>query len=122
MPFPNEHARALSAPSRPDTARQKHTTLNSTSRHHVFYIKGRASTLGSWRYAKAAWSIDEAREHCKEQPGTFEPVIEVKSGRTRLPGMAAFATAFTPDRTLLVGGDGIAVEEFLSKPAEHRVH
>ena len=33
--------------------------------------------------------------------------------------MAAFAGVFQPDRSLLVGGDGIAVEEFLSKPVEY---
>jgi len=49
--------------------------------------------------------------------------IEVKSGRTPevLPGLSAFAAAFHPGRTLLVGGDGIAVEEFLAKPASHWV-
>ena len=49
--------------------------------------------------------------------------IEVKSGRARdtLPGMAAFADAFQPTRKLLVGGDGIEVEEFLSKPVAHWV-
>lgn len=42
--------------------------------------------------------------------------IEVKGGRapTALPGMQAFAAAFKPKRTLLVGGDGIPVEQFLS--------
>ncbi|MEW6169660.1 MAG: DUF4143 domain-containing protein [Pseudomonadota bacterium] len=47
--------------------------------------------------------------------------IEVKSGRTReIPaGMAAFAEAFRPKRTLLVGGDGIALEEFLAHPVAH---
>ena len=47
--------------------------------------------------------------------------IEVKSGRTRetLTGMDAFAEAFKPARTLLVGADGIAIEEFLARPAEH---
>ena len=49
--------------------------------------------------------------------------IEVKSGqaRTSLPGMSAFAQAFHPDRTLVVGQDGIALEEFLSKPVDHWV-
>lgn len=49
--------------------------------------------------------------------------VEVKSGRSpgSLPGMAAFGEAFGPDRRLLVGGDGIPVEEFLSRPAEHWV-
>ncbi|SMP82712.1 hypothetical protein SAMN06295888_1565 [Desulfonatronum zhilinae] len=44
--------------------------------------------------------------------------IEIKSGRRRdaLPGMAAFVEAFQPDRTLLVGGDGIELEAFLSRP------
>jgi predicted AAA+ superfamily ATPase len=47
--------------------------------------------------------------------------IEVKSTRSRdtLPGMAAFADAFRPTRKLLVGGDGIALDEFLSRPVEH---
>jgi predicted AAA+ superfamily ATPase len=49
--------------------------------------------------------------------------IDVKSGRSpeSLPGMSAFVAAFHPDRTLLVGGDGIAVEEFLARPATHWV-
>jgi uncharacterized protein len=47
--------------------------------------------------------------------------IEVKSGRApnALPGMAAFADAFRPTRTLLVGGGGIRLAEFLSQPVEH---
>lgn len=47
--------------------------------------------------------------------------IEVKSGRApeTLPGMQAFNEAFKPDRLLLVGGDGIAVEDFLRLPIEH---
>lgn len=46
--------------------------------------------------------------------------IEVKSGRRRdgLPGMEAFAQAFRPARRLLIGADGIALEEFLSRPVE----
>ena len=41
--------------------------------------------------------------------------IEVKSGRSAsaLPGMQAFNAAFKPDRMLLVGGNGIPLEEFL---------
>ena len=46
--------------------------------------------------------------------------IEVKSGRApdALPGLGAFAEAFKPKRTLLVGGDGIPLAEFLTKPVE----
>lgn len=44
--------------------------------------------------------------------------IEVKSGRIRdiQPGLAAFAQAFKPARKLLVGDDGIRVEDFLLAP------
>lgn len=55
--------------------------------------------------------------------GRWLTAFEVKSARTRdaLPGMAAFSTAWKPQRQLLVGGDGIPVEEFLGRPAEHWV-
>jgi hypothetical protein len=36
-----------------------------------------------------------------------------------LPGMEIFARSFKPKRQLLVGGQGIALEEFLSYPAGH---
>lgn len=56
--------------------------------------------------------------------GRMLVAIEVKSGRapTALPGLAAFAEAFRPNRTLLVGGDGIPVAEFLDQPVEHWLH
>jgi predicted AAA+ superfamily ATPase len=45
--------------------------------------------------------------------------IEVKSGRNleRPVGMEAFARAFHPQRTLLVGETGIPIDEFLLQPA-----
>lgn len=55
--------------------------------------------------------------------GRTVTAIEVKSGRSRdaQPGLAAFAAAFKAKRKLLVGGDGIPVEEFLGAPAEQWV-
>lgn len=46
--------------------------------------------------------------------------IEVKSGRapSAFPGLADFAAAFTPTRTLIVGGAGLPLEEFLRAPVE----
>lgn len=43
--------------------------------------------------------------------------LEVKSARApdMLPGMKIFAETFRPDRTLLVGGDGISVGDFLAR-------
>ena len=47
--------------------------------------------------------------------------LEVKSGKApdTLPGLAAFAEAFKPTRSLLVGGNGIPLDEFLSRPVTH---
>ena len=55
------------------------------------------------------------------QQGTTTVAIEVKSGARRmaLPGMEAFVKQFSPKRQLLVGGGGIPLEDFLSKPAAH---
>ncbi len=47
--------------------------------------------------------------------------IEVKSGvkGANQSGTDAFAATFGTDRVLLVGGDGIAIEEFLVRPVEY---
>ncbi len=47
--------------------------------------------------------------------------FEVKSGRAPdvLPGLGAFAEAFRPTRSLLVGNGGVPLEEFLSTPVEY---
>lgn len=47
--------------------------------------------------------------------------IEVKStrGRETQPGLSAFAEAWRPTRTLLVGGDELGVGEFLTRPVDH---
>jgi len=46
--------------------------------------------------------------------------IEVKSGRRRmaLPGVAEFSRQFDVRKTLLVGGDGIPLDEFLATRPE----
>ncbi|NNN06606.1 MAG: ATP-binding protein [Elusimicrobia bacterium] len=46
--------------------------------------------------------------------------LEVTSSRRKdsLPGMAEFAKEFKPQRQLLVGGQGIPLEEFLATPPE----
>lgn len=49
--------------------------------------------------------------------------IEVKTGRKReaLPGMDAFADAFSPKRLVLVGEGGVPFDEFFGTPAEYWV-
>lgn len=78
-----------------------------------------------------AESIDDCRlSYWREGNGEVDFVltsgktvtaIEVKSGRTIHPltGLAAFKRAFRTDRCLLVGGDGISLEAFLSTPVSH---
>lgn len=66
------------------------------------------------------WWRDRDREvDFVARRGDRVTAIEVKSGRSpvSLPGIAAFAAAFRPARTLLVGGQGIPIEAFLSVPA-----
>ena len=57
------------------------------------------------------------------QAGRMLTAIEVKSGRAPQAhaGTAAFVQAFRPQRTLLVGGDGIALKDFLMQPVAHWV-
>jgi predicted AAA+ superfamily ATPase len=57
------------------------------------------------------------------QAGRHLTAVEVKSGRAPRAhaGTTAFIQAFKPQRTLLVGGDGIAVADFLQQPVLHWV-
>jgi hypothetical protein len=52
--------------------------------------------------------------------GSSLVAIEVKSGRTRggRPGLTAFADLWRPTRSLVVGTDGIPLEDFLARPVE----
>lgn len=53
--------------------------------------------------------------------GRTVTAIEVKSGRapTEHAGTAAFLKAFKAQRSLLVGGDGITLQDFLGRPVAH---
>jgi hypothetical protein len=45
--------------------------------------------------------------------------VNIGARRISLPGLEAFAREFKPARQLLVGGQGIAIEEFAAKPAAY---
>lgn len=64
-----------------------------------------------WRHANDEVDFVARRGRCVAG-------IEVKSGPSSRSGrgMSAFAAAFDPTKQLLVGGDGIPVEAFLSRP------
>jgi uncharacterized protein len=96
---------------------------------HEFWGRLTESAVGAHLAASAAagelrlfyWRDRNREVDFVVQAGRQVTAIEVKSSRSpdALPGMEAFVEAFRPQRTLLVGGDGIAVEEFLSRPVEH---
>ena len=46
-------------------------------------------------------------------------ILVVGAGGTLVAGVAAFSEAFQPSRTLLVGGDGIDVDTFLTTTVRH---
>ncbi len=89
------------------------------------------STVGAHLANAAAcgeYELSYWRERSREvdfvaRAGRTLTAIEVKSGRSRgaHPGLAAFRKAFPKVRQLLVGADGIPVEEFLAEPALHWV-
>ena len=105
---------------------QSGMTLRQARQDRAFWGRLVESAVGAHLANAAAGGDCEVyywRERSREvdfvvRSGNRLAVIEVKSGRAPdyLPGIAAFAAAFHPTRKLLVGGDGIDVEEFLLTP------
>jgi predicted AAA+ superfamily ATPase len=112
-------------------AAQTGLTLKQARADHEFWGRLTESAVGAHLANAAACGLCELfywRDRNREvdfvvKTGRRLTAVEVKTGRARdVPaGMAAFAEAFRPHRTLLVGGDGIAVEDFLSRPVDHWV-
>ena len=105
---------------------QAGTTLKQAREDRTFWGRLVESAIGA-HLANAAvvgdCTVRYWRERNREvdfvvRAGNRLVAIEVKSGRAAdtLAGMAAFSEAFRPTRKLLVGGDGVDVETFLSKP------
>ena len=108
---------------------QSGLTLKEARADHEFWGRLTESAVGAHLANAATAGLCELfywRDRNREvdfvvRAGRSVTAIEVKSSRARdvQPGLAAFAEAFKPKRKLLVGGDGVAVEAFLSRPAEH---
>lgn len=108
---------------------QSGLTLREAQADHGFWGRLVESAIGAHLANAAATTSAEVyywRDRNREvdfvvRTGRSVAAIEVKSSRRRdsLPGMEAFAAEFRPRRKLLIGGDGIPVEEFLSKPVAH---
>jgi predicted AAA+ superfamily ATPase len=105
---------------------QSEFTLAEARADPTFWGRLTESAVGAHLANAAAGGLCEVfywREGNREvdfvvRAGRVVVAIEVKSGRApvALPGLAAFADAFKPTRSLLVGEGGISVEEFLSRP------
>jgi predicted AAA+ superfamily ATPase len=104
-------------------------TLKQARADHEFWGRLTESAVGA-HLANAAAGGDCGlfywRERNQEvdfvvEVGRRVTAIEVKSTRAPVAhsGTAAFTAAFRPKRSLLIGRDGIAVEEFLGKPVAH---
>jgi predicted AAA+ superfamily ATPase len=106
-------------------------TLKEARADHEFWGRLVESAVGAHLANAAAAGVCQVfywRERNREvdfvvKAGRSLTAIEVKSGRAGeyLPGIAAFVESFKPGRTLLVGGDGVPIEEFLLSPVEHWV-
>jgi len=82
--------------------------------HLINALLGKDSEIYYWR--KSNREVDFAVEYNKKVIG-----IEVKSSKRKgaLAGMKAFADEFDVKKKLLIGGDGIPLEEFLSNGVEY---
>jgi len=110
---------------------QADLSLRAARRDPTFWGRLVESAIGAHLANAAQAGLCEVfywRERNREvdfvvRKGKTLTALEVKSGRApdTFPGIEAFSAAFRPQRTLLVGGDGISVEEFLSRPVEHWV-
>lgn len=108
---------------------QSGLTFREARADHEFWGRLTESSVGAYLANAAAAGVCELfywRDRNREvdfviRMGRTVTAIEVKSGRTRdaMAGISAFSAQFKPKRALLIGGDGIAIEEFLSRPVEY---
>jgi len=83
-PYPNEHACRLKDPDN----YEKFARKNCAAKHdgkcidHIYGIKEGKSELQAMRYDKEIWTEGDARSHCKDKEGTFEPAAKKKENET----------------------------------------
>jgi hypothetical protein len=107
---------------------QSHLTMKETRGERDVWGRLVESAVGAHLVNNAAGksiNVFYWRETIREvdyilQRGKAVTAIEVKSGRKResLAGVEAFASAFRPQRNILVGEGGIPLERFLTAPVE----
>jgi predicted AAA+ superfamily ATPase len=110
---------------------QSGLTLKEARRDGAFWGRVVESAVGAHLANAAAAGVCELyywRDRDRDvdfvaRAGQTLTAMEVKSGRVRdaRSGLAAFGDAYHPKRKLLVGGDGIPLEKFLSRPVQYWV-
>lgn len=87
---------------------------SSVGAHLLNSFLGERTAISYWREGDR--EVDFVISH-----GKRVIAIEVKSNlkKAKLSGMAEFEKRFRPDKLLLIGGDGISLEEFFDKPCRH---
>lgn len=73
MPYPNEHACRI---RQPGEFQEKSFRRIKQGKLAIIIgkLKGQSSTTTqAFRYPKDIWTVEQAREHCKENKGRFEP-------------------------------------------------
>ena len=83
MPYPNEHACRIRPPGefQPKSFRR----IKSGKLHIIIgRLKGSTkTTTQTFRYPTDDWTVSEARAHCKEHDGTFEPASNAMDSEIR---------------------------------------
>lgn len=91
MPYPNEHSCRLKDPGgfKPESFRRVSRDHEGKKYDIVMgRLKGETTmTEQAYRYAKDKWGEGEARTHCKEHDGTFEPAIKEEMARGQGKGV-----------------------------------
>lgn len=83
MPYPSEHSCRLEDPDKYDKFRRQ----NCGEKHGdkcidvIYGIKDGKSEVQALRYKTDIWDEDDARAHCKERDGTFEPASNEEDDR-----------------------------------------
>ena len=108
---------------------QSELPFDQAQADHEFWGRLTESAVGSHLLNAATagtcelfyWREDNHEVDFIMRAGRKITAIEVKNGRTGTApsGMTAFSKTFRPTRKLLVGGDGLTVEEFVSQPVDH---
>jgi len=82
MPYPNEHSCRLRPPDRYDRFRRENNWRKHDGKRidAIWGVTDEGDVeLQAMRYPKAEWDADDARAHCAEASGSFEPAASGKA-------------------------------------------